>query len=163
PTPVLAASPPLPHRPAPKQVARRIVPLSSTEQRSPPMERSPDVLASVSTAAAAAVARPQPAATGTPAAAASWRSAVAAWLAAHKRYPEEARREGREGAVGVSFTVARDGRVETVSIERPSGVPMLDRSAREMLQNHVVPPFPTEMTQAQTDVHVTIRFEMSRD
>ena len=92
----------------------------------------------------------------------SWHSAVVAWLAAHKRYPEAARQNGEEGAVGVRFMVARDGRVGAVEIPRPSGVAVLDHAVRDMLQGQTLPPFPPDMAGGQTEIVVTIRFTIER-
>jgi protein TonB len=85
-----------------------------------------------------------------------------AWLAAHKRYPEAARQNGGEGAVGVLFTVARDGRVASVSIPHPSGSATLDHAVRAMLEGQRLPSFPPEMAQAETEVAVTIRYRFDR-
>lgn len=68
-----------------------------------------------------------------------------AWLASHKRYPEAARQNGEEGAVGV-----------------PSGSATLDHAVRAMLEGQRLPSFPPEMAQAETEVAVTIRYRLDR-
>lgn len=141
----------------------------------PPQPRSRPVRAEVAAAsgpapepASAATAPAQPSAPPPQAASearvvdSSWRSAIAAWLAAHKRYPETAREAGDEGVVGVAFTVARDGRVLAVAITRSSGSASLDQSVRTMLDGQRLPPFPADMQQAQADIGVSIRYKLDR-
>ena len=106
--------------------------------------------------------QPAPAPPSGPVIDTSWRAAVAAWLAAHKRYPETAREMGEEGVVGVAFTLARDGRVLSVAIPRSSGVPALDAAVRAMLEGERLPPFPASMIQAQAEVAVNIRYKLDR-
>ena len=129
--------------------ARSSVPVANRDE--PPLAR--EVAALRPTAPAPAVAT---------AAGASWRSAVAAWLVAHRRYPEAARQGGEEGAVGVLFTVERDGRVASVAVARPSGSAALDKAVREMLEGQRVPPFPPEMAHSEAEVMVTIRYRLDR-
>ena len=152
----------VPHRPTPKPVPHRVVQRSAATQAAPPTETSPSSQPFSASVAPVGPERPvaPPASPSVPLP--SWQSEVAAWLAAHKHYPDEARQDGKEGAVGVRFTVARDGRVEAVTIERPSGIPALDLSVREMLQDKSVPRFPPAMTELQTTVRVTVRFEIDR-
>lgn len=109
--------------------------------------------------------RPFPAPTPPAASAAAdpgWHVALGQWLAAHKRYPEQARRNGDEGIVGVRFTVDAGGRVLDVAVTRSSGSLLLDDAAREMLAGQRVPPFPPTMTLAQTTVPVNIRFQLEQ-
>ena len=83
-----------------------------------------------------------PAAASAPAAQPSpgWDGLIAAWLAAHKSYPEAARSRGEEGEVTVRFTVAPDGRVLDVEVVRGSGSAVLDDVARALLAGARVPP-----------------------
>ncbi len=165
PAPDLVASPPLatpqiapspPRRPTTHRPPLR-------EAHHPVVEPAPfAAVAPVVQAMAAPPRSPAPPPAAALAADPSWRSAVAAWLAARKHYPETARQDGEEGAVGVRFTVARDGRVGAVAIAHPSGVAALDRAVRDMLQGQTLPAFPPNMPGAQTDVAVTIRFALDR-
>ena len=84
-------------------------------------------------------ARPAPAASE---AALGWRVALAAWLQAHKTYPEAARRSGEQGRVVVRFTVARDGQVLDVQLASSSGSPRLDQGATGMLRGARLPRSP---------------------
>lgn len=85
---------------------------------------------------------------------------MSSWLAARKRYPQQAMQRGDEGTVGVRFTVDPTGRVLDVAITRSSGSTLLDNAARDMLAGQRVPPFPSGMTLALTTVPVNIRFEL---
>lgn len=91
-----------------------------------------------------------------------WRAALGSWLAAHKRYPEQARQLGDEGTVSVRFTVDPTGRVLDVTITRSSGSTLLDNAVRDMLAGQRVPPFPPGATVAQTTVPANIRFQLEQ-
>jgi periplasmic protein TonB len=93
--------------------------------------------------------------------AAGWRQALGAWLAAHKTYPEEARRRGEEGRTAVRFTVDRSGRVLDVELSQSSGSAILDEAARAMLRGATLPPLPPTMTQERVTVTVTIRYALA--
>ena len=64
--------------------------------------------------------------------------------------------------MGVTFTVNRDGRVEGVSITRPSGSSLLDDATLAMLQGQRAPPFPPGMTQDRATLTVNIRYALDR-
>jgi protein TonB len=87
-----------------------------------------------------------------------WERSLAAWLAAHKVYPELARRRGVEGSVGLRFTADRSGRVLNVSLSRSAGSPLLDAAAEAMVRDATLPPFPSAMPQAVATVNVTVHY-----
>jgi protein TonB len=89
-----------------------------------------------------------------------WVTAVSAWLAAHRSYPEQARERGDEGNVSVRFTVDRYGRVRQATIVRPSGSALLDEAALELLRNAIFPAFPPNMTEAQVTITTSIRYSL---
>jgi len=107
---------------------------------------------SASTASPGASARPGAA----PAVAPGWNALLAAWLAANRRYPEEARRRGVEGEVTVRFSVAADGRVTDVAIAAASGSSALDGAAAAMLRGARLPPPGTDVTRT-----VRIRYRLA--
>lgn len=146
--PVRPAAPPKPNPPRPSRPApaAAVPPVQST----PASRYTPPPAAAAPPSASAAVTDP------------GWRAALGSWLAAHKRYPEQARRRGDEGTVGVRFTVDAAGRVLEVAVTRSSGSTLLDDAAREMLAGQRVPPFPPSMTLAQTTVPVNIRFQLEQ-
>lgn len=104
----------------------------------------------------------EPAAPASAAISPSWRSGLAAWLQQHKTYPERARARGQEGTVVVRFSLARDGRVNDVSVLHGSGSELLDNAAATLLRDAHVPPFPAEMPQQQATITLGIRYELER-
>jgi periplasmic protein TonB len=81
-------------------------------------------------------------------------------MAAHKTYPELARRRGQQGSVGLRFTADRSGRVLSVSLVRSAGSDTLDSAAEAMVRNATLPPFPATMTQQTATVTVAIRYAL---
>jgi protein TonB len=77
-----------------------------------------------------------------------WDGLMAAWLAAHRHYPDAARRDNAEGDVTVRFTVAPDGHVLSVAIVHGSGSDRLDEAARALLDaaNLPAPRVPRSVT-----------------
>ncbi len=55
-------------------------------------------------------------------------------IAGKKFYPEQARREGREGRVVVGITIRRDGEITNVAVVEPSGSRLLDRAASKAVR-----------------------------
>src|SRR5271165_3812929 len=93
--------------------------------------------------------------------AADWQRALAAWLAAHKTYPELARRRGEEGSVVLRFTANRSGHVLDVSLLRSAGSPVLDGAAEAMVRDATLPPFIATMPRDTVTVTVTIRYALT--
>ena len=90
----------------------------------------------------------------------AWQAQLAAWLQAHKHYPEAARDMDEEGDVVIRFTVARDGRVTEVSVVHGSGVPALNDAASAMLQDATVPALPAAMAQTAITITVELRYAL---
>ena len=135
PKPVLLPPlPPSPHRSPSADIAKRRV-------QQPPKQAGP-AGGGAPSATSTAPDLPVPAAMAPAAAqlADGWNGAIAAWLAAHKTYPTEARRRGEEGEVGVRFSVDADGQVTAVSVDQSSGSAMLDAAARSLLTGARLPP-----------------------
>jgi periplasmic protein TonB len=86
----------------------------------------------------------------------AWREGLAAWLAQHKSYPEEARKRGTEGTVGVRFTVDRAGSVTDVIVVRGSGSAILDAATVAMLRNALLPPPPAGHATVTVQVHYAL-------
>lgn len=89
-----------------------------------------------------------------------WQAAVSGWLAAHKTYPEEARRRGEEGKVAIRFVIDRSGRVSEAAIVSQSGSERLDAAALALLRQASLPPFPAAMTQARIAITTAIRYSL---
>ncbi len=94
------------------------------------------------------------------AAGAGWRSALSAWLQAHKGYPEAAREAGEQGRAVVRITIARDGHVLGVALVGSSGSTILDDAAQGMLRGATLPPLPAAMAEPQVTVTVPLRYTL---
>jgi len=130
PPPLKAATPPPkppPPKPAPPRPAVAAVPHAVPAAPSAPQQMVPPVNSAMSPSAAPSVVP-------------GWNVQLAAWLAAHKRYPTAARNRGEEGEVLIHFTVEGDGRVSEVAVAKSSGHADLDAAAVSMLQGASVPP-----------------------
>jgi protein TonB len=128
-----------------------------------PVARPPAAAARETEAHPPASAAPAPAAPPPPAEAPiapDWQRALASWMAAHKTYPEVARRRGQQGSVGLRFTANRSGHVLSVSLVHSAGSDVLDSAAERMLRDATLPPFPATMTQGTATVTVTIRYTL---
>jgi protein TonB len=93
--------------------------------------------------------------------ASEWQRSLATWLAAHKTYPDEARRRGTEGNVVLRFTVDRSGRVVDVVLVHSAGSSMLDAAAEAMVRNAMLPPFTAGMSQDTVTITVQIRYALT--
>lgn len=157
PPPVLQpeAKPREPSKPVPPPVAHK--PMSRPKPAAPARvtEAPADTAAEASPAA-----RPTQPAAVTPIPA-DWQHSLAAWLAAHKTYPELARQRGVEGSVALRFTADRSGRVLSVSVVRSAGSPVLDAAAEAMVRDATLPPFPAGMPQQTATVTVAIRYALT--
>lgn len=56
-------------------------------------------------------------------------------VAARKQYPEAARRRGAEGQVRVSMSIAPDGSLSGLLLEKKSGSAILDRAALDLVKS----------------------------
>jgi periplasmic protein TonB len=92
----------------------------------------------------------------------AWQHALAAWLAAHKTYPDAARRAGDEGVVVLRFTADRSGHVLDAVLMRGSGSPALDAAAEAMVRGADLPPFAAGMAQNTVTVTMQIRYALSQ-
>ena len=79
----------------------------------------------------------------------------------HQRYPEQARREGRQGSATLSFVLLGDGRFDQVRVARSSGDRDLDQAAIESLQRlGRFRPIPLEFGRDRWPLSVVIRFNL---
>ncbi len=68
---------------------------------------------------------------------------VRRWISQYQHYPEEASRRKQEGTAVLDITLARDGTVLRVAVERSSGFPLIDEAAvKAVYDASPVPPFP---------------------
>jgi protein TonB len=68
---------------------------------------------------------------------------VRRWIQKFQHYPQEASRRKEQGTALLDVTLARDGTVLAVTVERSSGYPLLDEAAKKaVFDASPVPPFP---------------------
>ncbi len=119
-------------------------------------------------ASAPAAASPAPPAPSAPATAhaatasppADWLRAIAAWLAAHRTYPQQARREGEQGTVVLRLVIARDGTVRDATLLEGSGHADLDLASLAAVRAARLPPAPTADAPAELTLRVPIRYAL---
>jgi protein TonB len=91
----------------------------------------------------------------------TWTSQIVALLERNKRYPPAAHARGEHGVAQVFFTLDRSGRVVNSRLLRSSGAAALDSEALALLQRaQPFPPPPPEMSGAQVNLTVPIRFNL---
>ena len=131
----------------------RVKPGSEVESASPPTP------APAETAAAAPA---QPPADNQPSGAAqsAYYRLLLAQIKRSQRYPDDARREGKEGTVYLQIVVQRVGRIRSYDIVKSSGFQELDDAAVQTLvrANENLPPFPDEITDQELRFGLPIRF-----
>jgi TonB family protein len=68
--------------------------------------------------------------------------------------------QGAAGQVQVKFTIARDGRLSNVVVEKPSNISLLDlESQRAVLKTAQLPPLPPEFTESTLTVHLVFDYQ----
>lgn len=94
---------------------------------------------------------------------ADWRNELAAWIEAHKYYPQDAAERGEQGISEVRVVVNRDGHVESVEIERQSGYQALDSGAVGLFHDAELPPFPIGTSEERVTIDLTIHYVIYRN
>jgi len=146
---------------APKRLSS---PTLTTPPQRPVVKRqptSPPVSLSSTSASSNAAAAPPQQQVAPASVSGQWQQALAAWLAAHKTYPDQARRRGQEGTVALRFTVERSGRVTEVALARSSGLAVLDTAAEALLRAATLPSFTGAMAQDRVTVTMQIRYMLT--
>ncbi len=131
----------------------------SIERRQPQRKEAPPTMPPTMPPQTAAM--PAPRRPPAPVVSASYSAALSTWLASHKHYPESARERGEEGRAVLRFRVARSGRVLSYAVVQSTGHPDLDAAIDRMMQGASLPPFPADMTAADVEVSVAIRFALA--
>ncbi len=79
----------------------------------------------------------------------------------HQRYPEQARRAGREGRTSLTFVLLADGRFDEIKVSRSSGDRDLDRAAIDTLDRlGRFRPIPLEIGRGRWPLTISIRFDL---
>jgi len=69
-------------------------------------------------------------------------------------YPAEARQRGLHGELELTVTLARDGSVKAIDVNRSSGEPVLDKAAMQIVR--LAAPFPPiPNTEKIDELHIT--------
>lgn len=90
-------------------------------------------------------------------------AAVRAAIEAHKFYPQRARWMGVEGTVGVRFALARDGTLESLSLESGSGSRDLDLAALAAVRRvGAFPAFPADLDRGRWEMVLSVDFALAR-
>jgi TonB family protein len=66
--------------------------------------------------------------------------------------------QGRAGSCVVKFTIHRNGRIDSVTVDRPSGHYPLDAAAQRAVQLTQLPPLPAGFSNPTLTVHMTFRY-----
>lgn len=99
----------------------------------------------------------------TPAAQLSFRDLLLGHLQRHRRYPRMAQARGRQGVPYIRFTMDRQGRVLSSSLERGSGHESLDAEALALLvRAQPLPSPPPELGGDSLEIVVPIEFRLRR-
>ena len=111
--------------------------------------------------AAPAEARAQAPPASSPELIAAYRYSLLAHLERHRQYPYGARLRREEGIAAVRFTVDRGGRLLALAISTGSGHAALDDEALATLRRaEPLPPLPPEITAAQLEFVLPLRFNL---
>lgn len=89
---------------------------------------------------------------------ARWQARVASHLERRKRYPAAAKRQGQQGTAQVRFTIDGSGNVQSVSLVRSSGIPLLDEEVVALVRR--ASPVPAPPPGVNRTIVVPIRFSM---
>lgn len=87
---------------------------------------------------------------------------INAWIMRHMYYPEEAARNGEEGASSVHVVLDRTGRVKSVYQTGSAGSYYLDAATSGMFHGAQLPPVPPDMKGNHFDIDLTINYILIR-
>ncbi|MDE2334990.1 MAG: energy transducer TonB [Rhodospirillales bacterium] len=91
---------------------------------------------------------------------ADWLRSIAAWLAAHRSYPPQARRAGEQGTVVLRLVIAQDGTVRRAALLAGSGHADLDRASLATVRGAHLPPARWPDAPAEVRLRVPIRYAL---
>lgn len=84
-----------------------------------------------------------------------------AWLAKHRVYPLEARKQKLQGVVQVRFSIDRNGRLLDSRVQQTAGEAVLDAAALEVLvRANPMPKFPKSLDRQRLTVTLPIDFSL---
>ena len=84
-------------------------------------------------------------------------------IAARKKYPKKARRNGMEGQVTVRFTILKSGDVKNLMVISKAPYSILNKAALEAIKRAApFPDFPEEIPQDFLELELPFKFELKR-
>lgn len=90
-----------------------------------------------------------------------WRSKVEA--TGNVNYPDEARRQKLSGSLVLDVAINPDGSINAISLERSSGIRLLDRAAKKIVRlAEPFDPFPANISKEIDILHITRTWEFSQ-
>jgi protein TonB len=93
----------------------------------------------------------------------TWHRSLVLHLNKHKKYPHEARKNGEEGIVAVSFKLDRSGKVIDTHLDKSSGSALLDKEAIEVLTRaSPFPQPPSDVADVTISLSLPIQFRIKR-
>lgn len=156
PPPVDIKPPEVVKKPPPKP-PEKVAPKRAEPTRAPPSLAPAAATASGAPSPTPPAAVPQ----ANPQAAASWKGALLAHLARHKRYPRSAQSRGDEGVVYLRFTMTRQGGVLAQRVEKASGHEALDLEAVDLVRRaQPLPAPPADVPGERFEFVVPIQFRL---
>ncbi len=163
PKPEIAIAKPKPKPVKPKPKAEPPKPVKKPEpvREEPPAQRTVDT--PPTTAPPAKSAAPAPSIASNSNALPSWQSDLLRHLSKYKKYPEAAKRSGREGVNRLRFVVDGEGKVLSYEIIGPSGNAALDRATLEMISKAQPLPKPPAELLSNGTMEVIAPFVYSLD
>jgi protein TonB len=91
-----------------------------------------------------------------------WEEQLQEWWLQHRRYPEEAARQGEDGTVALHMRLDRYGRVQSVELVSSSGSRWLDLGAEATFRHQKLPPFPPGVREGVADIDIDIEYILIR-
>ena len=93
----------------------------------------------------------------------TWQAQLLAWLERHKHYPRVAQEQHQQGVAVLRFTLDRQGRILSYTLDRSSGFSLLDQEVLELIQRaQPVPPPPPDVAGERIEVLVPVSFSLHR-
>jgi protein TonB len=162
-----------PKKPRPPEVKKPVTPapaappreIAAAEPAPPKTARKPQISGASGRAgtkeSANVGSRSETSSGGLPGSSNSYFALLQAWLEKHKEYPAQARRRRDQGTAVLTFTMVRDGTIETANVTRSSGSAQLDQEVLAMIgRASPSPPFPDDFDRQRITLSVPVQFQL---
>jgi protein TonB len=91
-----------------------------------------------------------------------WINQLHEWWDEHAYYPPEAAKRNESGNLVVHLVVGRDGVVQSVRLDSPSGSQWLDLGAQALFRGAHLPPFPQSTPESKADIILNLEYDIVR-